>query len=68
SQADQRNLRPGDLIRQVNKVSVDTPIDFYTRLVASAAVQETTIVVQRGLGSYRVPFAKVARMTEDEER
>jgi serine protease Do len=68
SQADQRNLRPGDLIRQINKVSVDTPIDFYTRLVASAAVQETTIVVQRGLGSYRVPFAKVARMTEDEER
>ena len=65
SQADQRNLRPGDLILGVNKVRVETTVDFYKRLVASAAVQDTTITVQRGSGTYRVEFRKVAR--EDEE-
>lgn len=65
SQADQKNLRPGDLILGINKVPVETTADFYKRLVASAAVQNTTLFVQRGNATYRVEFEKVAR--EDEE-
>ena len=34
------------------------------RLVASAAVQDTSIVVQRARGTYRVEFKKVARENE----
>lgn len=69
SQAAKRNLRPGDLVLQINNVRVDQPVDFYTRLVASAAVQQTSIVVQRGRSLYRVPpFERVARMANEEQR
>ncbi|MDE0596097.1 MAG: trypsin-like peptidase domain-containing protein [Roseibacillus sp.] len=69
SQAQQRNIRPGDLILRINNVSIGQPVDFYTRLVASAAVQETAVVVQRGRGTYRVrPFERVSRMDDEEER
>jgi serine protease Do len=67
SQAARRGLRPGDLILEVNNVRVEHPIDFYARLVASAAVQQTSIAVQRGRKIYRVkPFERVARMESEE--
>jgi len=67
SQAARRGLRPGDLILGVNNVRVEHPVDFYARLVASAAVQQTSIAVQRGRKIYRVrPFERVARMENKE--
>ena len=69
SQAARRGLRRGDLILEINNVRVEHPIDFYTRLVASAAVQKTSVVVQRGRNIYRVkPFEQVARMETEEQR
>ena len=69
SQAASRGLRRGDLILEINNVRVEHPIDFYTRLVASAAVQKTSVVVQRGRNIYRVkPFEQVARMETEEQR
>ena len=69
SQAARRGLRRGDLILEVNNVRVEHPVDFYTRLVASAAVQKTSVVVQRGRNIYRVkPFESVARMDNEKQR
>nr|NIP96244.1 PDZ domain-containing protein [Akkermansiaceae bacterium] len=68
SQAHERHVLPGDLILAVNKVAIDAPGDFYARLIASAAVQDTTIVVQRGRGTYRVEFDAVPRTSDGPER
>ncbi len=68
SQADDRNLRPGDLILRINNVPINATADFYVRLLASAAVQDTTILVQRGRRSYRVEFKAVPRTNDTTER
>lgn len=64
SQADEHNLRPGDFILAINNVTTDSPGSFYARLIASAAVQPTTVILQRGQRKYEIKFAQVQREVE----
>ena len=61
-------LRPGDLILAVNRVICETPNEFYARLLASAAVQDTTIVFQRENQEPKaLQFPKIERLETEPE-
>jgi len=61
SLAADRRLRTGDVVLAVNDITVNSVIEFQARLLASAAVQPTTVTIRRGQQISRVPFPRVPR-------
>ncbi|MBT8038134.1 MAG: trypsin-like peptidase domain-containing protein [Verrucomicrobiae bacterium] len=52
-------LRIGDVIRAINSRRAQSADDFLTRLAASAAVQDTELLVKRGELSFRITLSRV---------
>ena len=53
--------RPGDLILEINGARIRNKDDFYFRLVASAAVNETKLRMFRRNSSWVVTFPAIPR-------
>jgi S1-C subfamily serine protease len=64
SQSERKGLRPGDVVLSVNSFETNAPGDFYARLFASAAVQDTTIRLQRGREVRDFKFRQIERVSE----
>ncbi|MGB0993962.1 MAG: PDZ domain-containing protein, partial [Akkermansiaceae bacterium] len=52
-------IMTGDVIRAINGRAVASRQDFYTRLVASAAVQNTELIIQRGQIKFNITLSPV---------
>lgn len=63
--ADQAGIKRGDLLLEINGSRIRNAEDFYLRLVATAAVQETELFVFRGNMRARLKLPKVPRTTSD---
>ena len=61
SLADSKGIRPNDLLLEINGVRIRNDQDFYLRLVATAAVNETRLRVIRGNSSWIVTFPAIPR-------
>lgn len=61
SLAEKRTLQRGDVIQSINGVQVSSASRFYASLLASAAVQPTTLIGRRGRNPFRVTFPAVPR-------
>ena len=59
--AEQYGLRPGDLILGINGVAIQGPADFVPRLVASAAAQDTVLLVYRQGRRLLIRFPSVSK-------
>ena len=64
SLADKSGLRAGDLIFGLNDRKVQSAGEFFPRLLASAAAQQTILMVRRGGATYRVGLPRIPRTTE----
>lgn len=65
SYAHQKGIRRGDLVLEINGSRVQNEQDFMLKLVATAAVQETSLLVVRGRRSFRVELPQVSRTQSD---
>lgn len=65
SYAYKKGIRPGDLLLEINGSRVQNEQDFMLKLVATAAVQQTRLLVMRGRRSVRVELPQVPRTTSD---
>ncbi len=63
--AAQAGLQRGDFVLEINGSRIRNAEDFYLRLVATAAVQETELFVFRGNSRARLVLPKVPRVTSD---
>lgn len=61
SLAAKKGIRPNDLLLEINGARIRNDQDFYLRLVATAAVNETKLRVIRGNQSWIVTFPPVPR-------
>lgn len=61
SLAEQNQLMKYDVIHSINGVVVSSSGQFYADLLASAAVQNTTLIGQRGTRRFKVSFPPVPR-------
>ncbi len=61
SHAYDAGLRPNDLLLEINGSRIRNDEDFYLRLVATAAVQETVLRVVRGRVDQRVTIPQIPR-------
>jgi S1-C subfamily serine protease len=64
SLTDKSGLRPGDLIVGLNDRRVDNANEFFAGLLASAAAQQTVLMVRRAGSTYRVGLPRVPRTSE----
>lgn len=62
--AAQKGIRPNDLILDINGVRIQSDQDFYLRIVANAAVNETKLRVIRGNSSWIVTFPAIPRIKD----
>lgn len=61
SLAEQNKLQKYDVILSINGVGITSSGQFYADLLASAAVQKTTLIGQRGARPFKVTFPPVPR-------
>ncbi|MEN8694463.1 MAG: trypsin-like peptidase domain-containing protein [Akkermansiaceae bacterium] len=65
SYAQQKGILPGDLILEINGSRIQNEQDFMLKLVATAAVQQTNLLVVRGRRSVRIDLPQVPRAPSD---
>ncbi len=61
SLAEQKGIKPNDFLLEINEARIRNGQDFYLRLVATAAVNETKIRVYRGNKNSVVTFPRIPR-------
>jgi len=57
SQAEQIGLRPGDIVRGINDVRLNSQEDFKEAIIKYRLKERITVLIQRGWTVYSVPFA-----------
>lgn len=65
SYAHKKGIRPNDLILEINGSRIQNEQDFMLKLVATAAVQQTNLLVVRGRRSFRIELLQVPRIPSD---
>lgn len=65
SYADQQGIRPRDFILEINGARIQNEEDFFLKLVATAAVQQTSLRVIRGNSSVVCVLPQVPRTPSD---
>jgi len=56
SQADKIGIKPGDIIRGINDLSIATKEDFKKAIIRYRLKERITMLIQRGWTVYSIPF------------